>query len=508
MTADRPSSDTESGPGPTGRPPLRRPVQGRMLGGVAAGLADHLGVDVAIVRVVLVVLALITNGLVAVAYVAAILIIPGGDAPAAGSPTTPAAGSPTTQAAANTTSYSAMFAEREPSFWVGIAMLIVAGILLLGGPLAPHRIFGGALSGDVIVALVLIAFGFALWKVGDRPKQTDRSVPGSPAPPSSPPTAGPAYPFAHVASAATKLAPPTTAETMMSSTNPPPSDGRPPDGEDAASTDLTEPIAAPADDPVGSGAPEEIRDLSDDLGDNHPASPDGDASRFTPPPVATRQRSMIGRATAGVAFMAVGLVWLLDSFGAIDVSGVQIAATALLVVGIGLIISAFVGRARGLIVVGMLLVPFVLLAALVRPYTGFVTIDNGMSARAGDVTETPATIAELRSEYRMAAGRYVIDLTDLDLDAEYPEPVTVIAEMGAGELIVRLPDNVTANLNVRVGVGDLDILGASHGWIGIERSSTIIVGDGTHLIDLDLRLGVGQLSITAPTSTATQEVAR
>jgi phage shock protein PspC (stress-responsive transcriptional regulator) len=42
----------------SGRPPLRRPVHGRMLAGVAAGLARYFGIDVTIVRIVLVVLAI------------------------------------------------------------------------------------------------------------------------------------------------------------------------------------------------------------------------------------------------------------------------------------------------------------------------------------------------------------------------------------------------------------------------------------------------------------------
>jgi phage shock protein C len=41
------------------KPPLRRPVQGRLLAGVAAGLARYFGIDVTIVRIVLVVLALL-----------------------------------------------------------------------------------------------------------------------------------------------------------------------------------------------------------------------------------------------------------------------------------------------------------------------------------------------------------------------------------------------------------------------------------------------------------------
>jgi phage shock protein PspC (stress-responsive transcriptional regulator) len=41
------------------RPPLRRPTRGRMIAGVAAGLARYFGIDVTIVRIALVVLALL-----------------------------------------------------------------------------------------------------------------------------------------------------------------------------------------------------------------------------------------------------------------------------------------------------------------------------------------------------------------------------------------------------------------------------------------------------------------
>ena len=44
---------------PAGRPPLRRAAHGRMLAGVAAGLARYFGVDVNIVRIVLAALAIL-----------------------------------------------------------------------------------------------------------------------------------------------------------------------------------------------------------------------------------------------------------------------------------------------------------------------------------------------------------------------------------------------------------------------------------------------------------------
>lgn len=54
---------------------LRRPFDGRLVAGVAAGLADYLDVDVVLVRVGLVVLAIL-GGLGVPLYLAAWLLIP------------------------------------------------------------------------------------------------------------------------------------------------------------------------------------------------------------------------------------------------------------------------------------------------------------------------------------------------------------------------------------------------------------------------------------------------
>lgn len=63
-----------------GRPPLRRASYGRMLAGVAGGLADYLGVDVTIIRIAFV-LATLLGGAGVPVYLACLLLIPeeGGD---------------------------------------------------------------------------------------------------------------------------------------------------------------------------------------------------------------------------------------------------------------------------------------------------------------------------------------------------------------------------------------------------------------------------------------------
>ena len=72
---DRPMEDTTPRATATGTGSLTRPHAGRMVAGVAAGIAEHLDLDATLVRIVLVVLALF-GGLAIPLYVAAWLLIP------------------------------------------------------------------------------------------------------------------------------------------------------------------------------------------------------------------------------------------------------------------------------------------------------------------------------------------------------------------------------------------------------------------------------------------------
>lgn len=82
-TPDGTTAGTGAGPGWRQEPSdlfgslseLRRPVQGRLLGGVAAGLARHLGADVNLVRIGFVLLAFLGGAAVPV-YILAWLLIP------------------------------------------------------------------------------------------------------------------------------------------------------------------------------------------------------------------------------------------------------------------------------------------------------------------------------------------------------------------------------------------------------------------------------------------------
>ena len=89
MTSDTGTTDHETGDPRETRParlPLRRPFEGRMLTGVAAGLADYMGVDVTLVRIAFAVL-IVVGGMGIPLYLAGLLLIPdeGSDTSIAGS---------------------------------------------------------------------------------------------------------------------------------------------------------------------------------------------------------------------------------------------------------------------------------------------------------------------------------------------------------------------------------------------------------------------------------------
>jgi phage shock protein PspC (stress-responsive transcriptional regulator) len=79
-TSAQPEADHYTQAGPEYQPetqarPLRRPVEDRMLAGVAAGIARYLGIDATIVRIVLAVLA-VAGGAGVPIYLAGWLLIP------------------------------------------------------------------------------------------------------------------------------------------------------------------------------------------------------------------------------------------------------------------------------------------------------------------------------------------------------------------------------------------------------------------------------------------------
>src|SRR6185312_17180891 len=154
MDATMATSPAPTRPGPV----LRRDTEHRMLGGVCAGLARHIGIDPIIVRVAFVAAA--TAGGVGVAvYLLAWVFLPAGDAPA--------------------TPVWLRTSRGAIEIVVGIAFLALSVLLTF-------RAFGLLFSDVIVWPLVLVAAGAALlwrqWLGGGLPGGTVHRAPERTAP--------------------------------------------------------------------------------------------------------------------------------------------------------------------------------------------------------------------------------------------------------------------------------------------------------------------------------------
>ncbi|WP_210769080.1 ATP-binding protein [Ruania alkalisoli] len=150
-----------------GAVPLRRPVQGRLLLGVSAGLAQHLAVPVTAVRWFFVILTLVF-GAGAVLYAWFALTVPGGDpqeAAAQARPTKLTRLVPRLRAVTAST--------RGSDLVIGAVLLLVAALLLAS---QVQDWFGGAWLLPVVVLVAGAALAWSQIEVTERQRRTGQPV--------------------------------------------------------------------------------------------------------------------------------------------------------------------------------------------------------------------------------------------------------------------------------------------------------------------------------------------
>jgi phage shock protein PspC (stress-responsive transcriptional regulator) len=410
------------------RPPLRRERRSRMIAGVCGGLGRYLDIDPVVFRILFVMLTFF-GGFGLLAYAAAWLFVP-------------ADGEAESEAHKLLTGRSALAA-------VAVAVLLVLGFMAMVSTLSD-----GFRRAVPLLVLATAIVTILVWRGEERRQQPpgqaaytaggwdpngpeprpwwQRPVPTSPAPGTTGAgTTGTGT--AGMGAAGTGAMPPADAGTR-------PDPGPPYSG--------ATPYAAPPPEPV------------------------------------SRPRRISGLTLSG-ALLALGVIGVLASAGAIHIGITAGFALAVMAVGAGMMIGGLFGRARTLIPVGLVLaVPLIVAGALGAPLRG----------QTGDIAWTPASAASLDSPYELAAGH-----GSLDLSSVHPNggTVHVSAHVGAGELIVTVPDNVEVRLTGHVGLGSISFLNASR-WSAADSTKTFdspAAGTPNGTIVLDLAVGLGNLEV-------------
>ncbi len=421
------------------RTPLRRSPSERMIAGIAGGIAERSGWDPVLVRIAFVLVALVTSGVGVVAYAVAWALVPERD---------------------DESGTAQDHSVGQGRLWGGVVLLGLGGLMLLDlfdldrGP------------ARLVWPLALIGAGTALLVTRRRHDETNSVDPSSnPAP----------------------TEPSSTADTGVEATAF--------ETRDSESSVSDAPVS---DAPVSDARVSDAR-VSDDATTrlttsayaSHTAWPGAD--RGTAIAVAsdasTSRRRGFGRIAWGLLLVYFGGVALVDATADVDLDVVAVLAGALALTGALLVLSAWFGRARGVIAFGFVL------ALLIG---GLSLLHVPLRGGIGERVIRPTTPAELPARYELAIGALELDLTRLDLDDLGPgDRVDLSVTNAIGELRIVVPDDVAVEVRARVGAGELDLFGRlTEDGTNLDRSTELPPAtDDTPVLVLDAEVGLGVIVV-------------
>jgi hypothetical protein len=205
-----------------------------------------------------------------------------------------------------------------------------------------------------------------------------------------------------------------------------------------------------------------------------------------------REPSILGRLVVGAAALAIGITLLLSNLDVVSISPRGAFAVLLAIVGAGLLIGTWWGRARWLIIPGAILA-LNLATVSVIPFNtrgGF-----------GEANWRPTSLATVRNNYEHTAGPLLLDLSRVKFGRHSR---TINVRLGFGPMLVIVPKDVDVVVDGHVQGGPLDLFGhESEGWdvsdtvVSKGEPSKAAKKTGAHLATLRLRARVtfGPLSV-------------
>ncbi|MGY1916069.1 PspC domain-containing protein [Blastococcus sp. SYSU DS0973] len=228
-----------------------------------------------------------------------------------------------------------------------------------------------------------------------------------------------------------------------------------------------------------------------------PAGPDGAPATAAGQPAAVARtrgpvgpRSPVPGVTIAALLIVVGLLVLISRVTGWDVGAQGYLATALLVVGLGLVAAAVTkGRnARG----GLIALGVVLSLALAIS-SATPTASDGV----GDRAYSPQTVADVRDVYRGGVGDMTVDLSDVPVD-DLDEAVTTRIEHGIGDLRILVPRPADVEVTVGHGLGEVRVLEGGSAIEGFYAGtgSRSWTDDGEPEIELVIHSGVGDVEVS------------
>ncbi len=207
------------------------------------------------------------------------------------------------------------------------------------------------------------------------------------------------------------------------------------------------------------------------------------AASAAAPALRIRERSSLGWYVLAGASLAVGALAVVNAAAPVRVLPAQYVGAGLLALGIGLLVGAFWGRARSLILLGLALIPLAATAVFLT-----VPLEGGVA----DTQFRPQTAAEVRSTYRLVAGELRLDLTGIRASSE---PLVITASVGVGAIFILVPTDATVEVTGAVQGGRLLLFGQRHVGTGLSDYIAAQGQAGGTVMKLKLEVGMGQVQV-------------
>lgn len=189
-------------------------------------------------------------------------------------------------------------------------------------------------------------------------------------------------------------------------------------------------------------------------------------------------RSKVTAITLGLALLTGGIAVAFTP----GLSAAGIAALLLGVVGLGLVVGAFMQSGRGLILVA---IPLALL-------TWVLHAAPAAGVKVGGGYWDPVTAAELQPNYAVTLGNGRLDLTGLRLTPG--QTVRTSVNVGIGETHVYLPPNIDAQVGCQTQVGQVDCLGQTSSD-RVDVTDNGLDGPGGGKVILNVHSGIGEIHV-------------
>jgi phage shock protein PspC (stress-responsive transcriptional regulator) len=189
------------------------------------------------------------------------------------------------------------------------------------------------------------------------------------------------------------------------------------------------------------------------------------------------------RAALGIGVLILCFIVFFGGVFAAAAGPDWIVPALVLAAGVAVVAGAFMKPIRWL-------VPPALAVALAAGTVAAAGID--LDGGVGEREYRPASTTDLRDGYEIGVGELVVDLRETELPAG---DVPLELDVGVGEAMVLVPEDVCVATSADVGIGNVSMFGRDNGGIDVDfEDNRDAAPDVTRLV-LDAEVGLGEVRV-------------